>query len=403
MKTLIPRGYTRDIWAVFFARIVTAIGFSVSMPYLSLYLHNELGIPMTVVGTILMCASVVGAVLGVYGGELSDRRGRRWVMVRALFWRCLIFMLMGYVIAKKADVYIITGLLMLNSAFGSFFLPASMSYVADLTAEEKRTSAYGLLRIGGNLGWALGPAIGGFLATIDYAYLFYFTGGCMLIATFILIKFSRESLSEAILSEKKRTSLKKIISVTKDTRFLLFTVICLVLFIAWGQLIYPLAVYSVNRVGITKTQLGLLFSLNGFMVVVFQYFISNLIPIKRLLTALWIGSLIYAVGYFSVGIAYSFVFLISSIIIITTAEMIVSPTSLSYASIIADQKHKGRYLGFFNLSRSLGWSFAPLVGGVLLDTFTGKNIFIWLIIACFAISSALGFTFFGKYHKVRPV
>ncbi|UCG92843.1 MAG: MFS transporter [candidate division WOR-3 bacterium] len=396
MKKIIPQGYSTDIWVVFFARIVTAIGFSVSMPYLSLYLHNELGIPMTIVGTILMCASVVGAVLGVYGGELSDRRGRKWVMVRALSWRCLIFMLMGYVIAKKADVYIITGLLILNSAFGSFFLPASMSYVADLTAEEKRTSAYGLLRIGGNLGWALGPAIGGFLATIDYAYLFYFTGMCMLIATSILIKYSKESLSEATLSEKKRTSFKNIISVAKDTRFLLFTIICLVLFIAWGQLIYPLAVYSVNRVGITKTQLGLLFSLNGFMVVAFQYFITNFIPVKRLLTALWIGSLIYAVGYFSVGVANSFWFLFASVIVITIGEMIVSPSSLSYASIIADVHHKGRYLGFFNLSQSLGWSFAPLVGGVLLDTFPGRSLGIWGIIGAFALIAAGWFILFER-------
>lgn len=400
MKNLIPRGYTRDIWTVFFARIVTAIGFSVSMPYLSLYLHNELGISMTIVGTILMCASVVGAVLGVYGGELSDRRGRKWVMVRALSWRFIIFILMGYVIAKKADVYIITGLLILNSAFGSFFLPASMSYVADLTAEEKRTSAYGLLRIGGNLGWALGPAIGGFLATIDYAYLFYFTGICMLIATVILIKFSKESLSETMLSENKRTSLKEIISVAKDTRFLLFTGICLVLFIAWGQLIYPFAVYSVNRVGITKTQLGVLFSLNGLMVVAFQYFITHLIPVKRLLTALWIGSLIYAVGYFSVGVANSFMFLFVSVIVITTGEMIVSPSSVSYASITADVRHKGRYLGFFNLSHSLGWSFAPLIGGVLLDTFSGMSYYIWGIICAFAVCAAIGFITFKKRTQV---
>jgi len=351
---------------------------------------------MTVVGTILMCASVVGAVLAVYGGELSDRRGRKWVMVRALAWRCLIFMLMGYVIAQKADVYIITGLLILNSAFGSFFLPASMSYIADLTAEKKRTSTYGLMRIGGNLGWALGPAIGGFLATIAYAYLFYFTGLCMLVATFILVKFSKESLSELVLSLKKKSGLKEIISVAKNTRFLMFTIICLVIFIAWGQLIYPFAVYSVNRVGITKTQLGVLFSLNGLMVVAFQYFITNFIPVKKLLTALWIGSLIYALGYFTVGMATSFVFLIATVVIITIGEMIVSPSALSYASIIADPHHKGRYLGFFNLSHSLGWSFAPLVGGILLDTFPGKSLSIWGIISACAVIAAIGFVVFKK-------
>jgi MFS family permease len=398
MKHLIPKGYSRDIWIVFFCRITTAIGFSVSMPYLNLYLHNELGISMTISGAILASTSIVGAVLAVYGGELSDRMGRKWVMVRALFWRFLIFILMAYVISKKADVYIITGLLILNSAFGSFFMPVSMSYIADLTTEDKRTSAYGLLRIGGNLGWALGPAIGGLLATIGYSYLFYFTGGCMLIATIILSKFSKESLTDSVLVRNKKSNLKEILSVFKDSRFLLFIIICLVIFIAWGQLIFPFSVFTVNRVGITKTQLGILFSINGFMVVLFQYFITSLIPVRKQLIALVIGSLIYACGYFTVGLANSFIFLIGSVIIITIAEMIVSPTTMSYASLIADPRHKGRYLGLFNLSHSLGWSLAPLIGGILLDIFAGKPSLMWGAICVLACIAAFGFSVF----KSRP-
>lgn len=374
------------------------MGFSVSMPYLKIYLHNELGIPLTIAGSILTCAAIVGALLSVYGGELSDRLGRKWVMVRALFWRFLIFILMGYVIAIKADIYIFTGLLILNSAFGSFFIPASMSYIADLTAVEKRTSAYGMLRIGGNLGWALGPAIGGLLATIDYAFLFYFTGACMLIATFILVKFSKESLIETISPANKKKGLKEILSVAKDTKFLIFTIICLTIFIVWGQLIFPFSIYSVNRIGISKTQLGILFSTNGLMVVAFQYFITRLISMKRQLIALCIGSLIYAFGYFTIGFAGGFVFLIFSVIIITTGEMIVSPTTLSYASIIANPHHKGRYLGFFNLSHSLGWSLAPLIGGILLDTFVGKSMFIWSIISGLAVISAVAFLLFKKLN-----
>ncbi len=394
MKNIILKGYTQDIWAVFFCRVMTALGFSISLPFLNVYLRNELGISPTIAGMILTCTAIVGALLSVYGGELSDRMGRKWVMVRALFWRFLIFMLMGYVIAKKADIYIFTGLLILNSAFGSFFIPASMSYIADLTAEEKRTTAYGLLRIGGNLGWALGPAIGGLLVTIDFAYLFYVSGCCMLIGTFILLRFSRESLNENALLRKKPTGLREIISVAKDKQFLTFTIICFIIFIVWAQLIFPLSIYSINRVGITKTQFGLLCTINGLMVVVFQYFVTRLIPTSKQLSALCIGSLIYAVGYFTVGLAHSFVILITAVIIITIGEMIVSPTTLSYASIIADPQHKGRYLGLFNLSHSLGWSLAPFIGGVLLDTFSGRSLFIWGIISALAVIAALGYSVF---------
>ena len=387
---------------MFATNVITSIGFSVSMPYLSLYLNNVLHIPMTMVGIILMTALVIGAFVGVYGGELSDRRGRRWVMLRSLFLRFFIFILMGFAIHERANILVIVILLIMNASLGSSFIPASQAYVADLTSKEKRISAYGLLRIGGNLGWALGPAIGGLLVMLDYAYLFYVTGFAMLIAVFILLKFSEESLKGINVLNKTSMNLKELISVTKDRRFFIFTLICLSVFIVWGQLVSPISVYSVNRVGITKTQLGILFSINGFMVVLFQYFITHLVPKHKELTALIIGSFIYAVGYLSIGFASSFAFLIASMIIITCGEMIITPTSSSYASIIADSKHRGRYLGFFNLSQTWGWAFGPLLGGILLDTFSGRSLYIWGIISALAILSALGFLLFKSKTFSKP-
>ncbi len=396
MLNLIPRGYPRDIWIIFFARIVTAVGFSVSMPFFSLYMHNELGIKMTVVGIILMLATVTGAVLGIYGGELSDRRGRKWVMVRSLLWRFVIFAIMGFFIARRANILIITLLLVANNAFGSFFIPASQSYVADLTGVDKRTTAYGLLRIGGNFGWALGLIFGGLLVTIDYSALFYFTSACMLVGAVLLIRFSKESLHTAARNKSRPVGLREILSVTADQRFFKFTIICTVIFMVWGQLVYPLSVYSVNSIGITKPQLSILFSINGLLVVFFQYLVTHLIPAKKELSGLWIGSVIYGVGYLVVGFAAGMNLLILAVVIITIAEMVVTPTSLSYASIIAKDAHTGRYLGFFNLAQSLGWAVAPLVGGILIDTFTGRSLEMWTIIGSLAFLAAIGFSLFKK-------
>jgi MFS family permease len=395
MKFL-PRGYSRDIWTMFATNAVTSIGFSVSMPYLSLYLNNVLKIPMTAVGMILMVSLVIGAMIGIFGGELSDRMGRKWVMVRSLFIRCLIFVLFGFAIMYRVNIMIIVVLMIMNASLGSFFMPASQAFVADLTTEDKRISAYGLIRIGGNLGWALGPAIGGLLATLDYSYLFFFTGFCMFCASLFLLRFSRESLKLSERNGETKTTLKDIVSVTQDRKFLAFTLICLSIFIVWGQLVSPISVYSVNRVGITKTQLGILFSINGFLVVVFQYSITHLFPKRKELTALAIGALVYAVGYFTVGLAGSFSMLALSMVIITIGEMVITPASHSYASILADPKHRGRYLGFFNLSQSFGWAFGPLLGGILLDAIPGRSTVIWSIISGLAVFSALGFLIFKK-------
>ncbi len=398
---LIPHNFPRDIWIIFVTSIISSIGFSVTMPYLSLYLNSVLHIPMTLVGTILMSTLVIGATIGLYGGELSDRMGRKWIMVRSLFYRFFIFLLIGIAIYKWTNIYFISLLLVANAILFSFFTPASQAFVADLTTTEKRMPAYGLLRMGGNLGWALGPAIGGLLVTLDYAYLFFFTGFCMLIATFVVSKFTKESLKRKDASDdNSKTNIKEIISVTRDKHFLLFAIICLSIFIVWGQLVSPLSIYSVNRIGISKTQLGILFSINGFMVVVFQYFITHLIPAKRELDALRIGALIYALGYLSVGFAKNFTLLIVSMIIITSGEMVVTPASSSYASRIADVRHRGRYLGFFSLAQTFGWAFGPLLGGILLDTFSGTSLYIWGSICFLALISALGFIIFKSTSRI---
>jgi MFS family permease len=286
--------------------------------------------------------------------------------------------------------------MLLNSVLFSFYGPASQAYIADVTTEERRLSAFGLLRMGGNFGWALGPALGGVLAQIDYSYLFFFTALCMLAAFFVLHFFGRESLVQEQKGPSKNTGIKDIFSVVKDTHYLVFTIICLVIFTVWGQLVSPLSIYTVNRIGITKLQLGFLFSVNGFMVAFLQYFITHLIPQKKVLSALWIGSLVYAAGYFSVGFAGGFYFLVFSMAIITVAEMIITPATQSYASIIADPGHRGRYMGFLSLSQTLGWAFGPLIGGIMLDTFQGENFYIWTIVAGIAVLAAVGFLVFKK-------
>ncbi|MEO0216512.1 MAG: MFS transporter [candidate division WOR-3 bacterium] len=390
--SILPRGFPRDIWALFATNVISAVGFSITMPYMSLYLNNILGVRMTFVGMILMTAQVIGATCGLYGGELSDRLGRKFIMVRSLLGRFILFILIGIFILRGHNLYVLFFFLIVNSILFSFYIPASQAYIADLTDEQQRLPAYGLLRMGGNLGWALGPAIGGLLATIDYAYLFFVTALCMFIATIVMLNFCCETKSyERRSSPTTKISMKETFSVIYDRRFLTFTLISFIIFIVWGQLVSPLSIYAVNRVGITKSQLGILFSINGFMVVFFQYFITNLIPDKKELNALWVGSLFYAIGYLSVGFARDFSFLIISMVIITIAEMVITPSSQSYASKIANYENRGRYLAFYNLAQTFGWAFGPLLGGILLDLFPGRSIFNWGIICIIALSSALCF------------
>lgn len=387
--------YDRRIWVIFVARMVTAFGFAAAMPYLSLYFHDELGVPMRVVGLIMMLSAATGAFAQVWGGEISDRLGRKSVMVLSIVVRGLAFLVVAYLIHVRSNYLVVALCLLINSFIGSIFMPASNAMVADVADAKIRVEAYGLIRIGANAGWAIGPALGGFLAGFSYASLFVITACCCLIAGLLINFFTAESLSGKPGGEP---GFKDIIAITRDRTFMRLCLFGAVIFVVMGQLVSPLSVYAVDRVGISKLQLGYLFSLNGLLIVLLQYPATRLVKPQHLKKFLVASCLAYGVGYLSVGFAQSMVALMVSIFIVTLGEMFNAPSITALASQLAPQDQRGRYMGFFGLSEMLGWSLGPLVGGILLDLIPGRSMLIWAFIALLSLIAARGF---AGMRKIR--
>ncbi|HID93520.1 MAG TPA: MFS transporter [bacterium (Candidatus Stahlbacteria)] len=380
--------YDRRVWMLFISRLTMALGFSIALPFFSIYLHLELGVSMAVVGMIMMVAALTGAITMVIGGELSDRIGRKPLMCSSLFIRAIIFLLIAYFIKTKADFRIISALYILTRMLGSLFMPANDAMLADIVKPKRRVEAYGIMRIGANAGWALGPAIGGALAEISYAYLFILSSITSVIAGLLVLIFIKESLA---VKKMGNFALKNILTIRRDVKLLAFCFVSLLIFIVMGQLIVTLSVFTVEHIGISKIQLGYLFTLNGLIVVFFQYPTTLLIRGINTMKILIYSSLIYALGYFLVGFASSFVFLVICIIIVTLGEIIFSPSSTALVANISPEESTGRYMGLFGLSRTLGWSLGPFIGGLLLDRFMQQGIILWGIIALIGIAAVVGY------------
>jgi len=107
--------------------------------------------------------------------------------------------------------------------------------------------------------------------------------------------------------------------------------------------------------------------------------------------SLVLGSLLYSLGYLSVGLVPSFYFLLGSMVIITSGEVLHAPTSTTAVANMAPMGKTGRYMGFFGLAEALGWSGGPFIGGFLLDGFPGCPIIIWGCIAGLGLIAAAGF------------
>lgn len=385
--------YSKQAWMLFLSRLLIVIGFSLSMLFFSIYLYKELNVPLRTVGTIMMVAALIGAFTMILGGGLSDRLGRKPLMWISTFIRALVFLGIAYFIKTNPDIRILTGLYISARILGALFMPASDAMLADIIEPEQRTKAYGVMRIFANAGFAIGPAIGGAVAEISYAYLFMLSSIMSMIGSLFILLFVRESL---VIKKIEGSVFTNILEIKGDIKLLAFCLVSFLFFVVMGQFGVTFSIFSIEHVGISKAQFGRLFMLNALMVIFFQYTITLLIENIKSMRKLQIGMIIYAFGFFSFGAANSLAFLTLSVIIITIGEMIFAPTANAVAANMAPEDAKGRYMGTFGLFRSFGWSVAPFIGGFLLHSFMEQGLFLWGIIGLIGLSAAFGYLILEK-------
>jgi MFS family permease len=186
------------------------------------------------------------------------------------------------------------------------------------------------------------------------------------------------------------------LAVSGDRPFLVFAIVSIILALSIGHLGSTLSVFTVDRLGFSTEQYGLLLTTNGLLVVLFQVPVTYLVRKISKPAGLILGTLLWAVGYFSIGWIKTFGWALFSIGMITAGEVTFSPISSAVVAESAPADKRGRYMGFFALSQTVGTSLSPLFGGVLLDRFPTEPQLLWGIIASVGIVAAAGFYTWGR-------
>jgi len=384
------------VWLVAVIYFFTSIGFSICMPFLSLYLYQDRGLSMTMVGIILLAAGLCSAVSQALGGALSDRFGRRPILLMAVSVSIFLFSGLAVLIGISAPVWAITLAYIAGRSVLTITRPVVSAMVADFTSKERLTEAYGILRIGANIGWAAGPAIGGYLATfLPYGWLFGVPVLTCAIVSVIVFFFVHKSSG----GTNRRVGFRSMLPPVDDRAFLVFTMVSILLFIVEGQMASTLSIFAVDKVGFSTAQYGLILTLNGLIVIFFQYPMT--LALRRLakFRALILGSLLYVFGYLSFGWITQFGWALGAMAVITAGEIIHSPICLSVIGELSPQDQRGRYMGFYGLSETIGMAMGPLLGGILLDAFPSDLRLVWAPIASIALVAALGY--YGWARRFR--
>ncbi|GGM66921.1 MFS transporter [Thermogymnomonas acidicola] len=339
-------------------------------------------------GIIFTLNSATSIVFSIVGGALSDRIGRKGTLLTGSLSGVLIYAAIFADLIGPRQAASIVALFILSAISGALVFPSASALVADVTTEDERTDGYVIYRIMSNLGWAIGPIAGGVLYEYHFSLIFMMVSVTSLMQFLTIVFFVRN------VKARQNTAKKRSGYLVFDRYLLTFSLGTFFLTIVTSQFSVTLPVYSSVYEGITGLRLGLVYAVNGTVVVLGQMPITSLMKRFDDVTTMMAGAAAYALGYLLVGFSGSFYQLMLDMAIITVGEDMTSPIMNTIVSRIAPPDRVGRYMGFLGMMNSTGRALGPSVGSFLLFIFSFERPLVWVGVDIFALTSVLLFTAF---------
>jgi MFS family permease len=378
-----------------FGIFLSTAGAGMIGPFLMIYVSEKLSLPLSKVVTLITINAGTGLFSSFIAGSLADKIGRKIVMVISLAANGLIYLFM-----MRAGSFAAFALLMfLTGLANPLYQVGADAMLADLIPQEKRSSAYAINRMLNNAGFAIGPAVGGFIAALSYDYAFLAAATGMLIYSLLLLFLARETLATSVSHAAAKVPDGGYAQVFKDRGYLAFVLTLGGGLVAPGMLWVLLAVYTKTNFGMPESQFGWIPTTNALMCVFVQYFVTLLTRHLKPLPVTAIGMLIYALGVGSVALMSGFWGFWLSMVILTFGELTVVPTASTYVANISPANLRGRYMSVYWLAWGISRGLAPLIGGWLNDNVSPHAIWIGGLII--GIASSLGLLLLSR--KTQPV
>lgn len=364
--------YPRQFWLLFWGLLISTTGASMIWPFLMVYVSAKLQLPLTVSASIMTVNSIMSIIFTFIAGPVTDRIGRKWVMVISLLGNGLV-----YLFYQNATTYLHFCLTAgLAGAFNPLFRVGADAMLADLIPENRRLDAYSLLRLSNNLGVALGPTIGGVLAATSYSIAFLFASFGMCTYGLMMLVLGKETIPQItrtpVDNERSQPKLGGYNVIFKDKRYIQFVGAFSLVQVSAALVWLLLSVYTKEQYGIPENLYGLLPATNGIMIVLMQLGITAWTRKHASHSMLAVGSAFYGIATFSIAFMTGFWGFWVSMVLLTIGEMILVPTSSTYAANLAPEDMRGRYLSLYSMTHGLAYGVGPVLGGLLSDNFGPK-------------------------------
>lgn len=382
--------FPRLFWVVVMTRFIDALGDTILFPFFALYVTQKFGVGMAHAGILLGMKSLFTLIGSAAGGAFTDRFGRRNIILFGLVVSALSSLSLGLV----NNINVMYPLVIIVGLFASVANPAHEAMLADVLPDAKRQEGYGILRVVYNYAWIVGTAAGGLIATRSFLALFVIDAIISCIVAAILFRMLPETKpkTEAEAGQKIESfweTVKGYRIVVRDLAFMGFIFSGMLVLLIYIQQYGALAVYLRNVQGIDSRGYGLILSITGLEVVLFQFWISRMIRYRPPFLMMMLGAGVFAVGMFMYGIVSGFVMFVISAIIVCFGEMLYFPTSQVVIAGFAPREMRGRYMAVAGYIISVPNAIGPGIAGYILDNLNPH--LLWYIGGFLCLLAALSY------------
>jgi MFS family permease len=373
--------------------LISTLGASMIWPFLTIYVSERLDLPLAIVAALISLNAAMGLVFSFIAGPVTDRLGRKWVMVFSLLMNGLAYLLMS----QASSLSAFTLLMAISGAVNPLYRVGVDAMMADLVPPAKRMDGFSLLRTSNNLGIALGPAIGGLVTTISYTLAFYGAAAGLIGYGLLIALFAAETLpkraSKAALPREKFGGYGRIL---RDRPFISFVIIFSLTQMCATLIWVLLGVYAKQNYQVPESRYGFIPATNAIMVVLFQLPVTQVTKRYPPLLMLSLGSIFYAIGVGSVALGQAFWGFWLSMVILTIGELILTPTANTYTANLAPPDMRGRYMSLYGLTWGVAALIAPVTGGYISDHL--GPVFIWIAGFAIGMVGAMAFLLLAKRY-----
>jgi predicted MFS family arabinose efflux permease len=390
-------GLSPAAWLLALVMLINRMG-SMVIPFLGMYMTKQLGFDISHVGVVLACYGC-GSVAGSWlGGWLTDKVGNFKVQSTSLILTAPLFLIMPLFTTFES----MAAMVFVLSLVADTFRPANSVSVARYAKPENLTKAYSLNRMAVNLGFSVGPALGGFLATFSYNWIFYGNAIAVAAAAIVFFYFFYNRKGNTISKEVKVDTrpVEKDRNPYKDRPFILFSVLCCLFSMAFFQLISTLPLFYQDVHKMTEGEIGLILGFSGFVIVVFEMLLVHIVEHRATITRiLFYGTLFAGLSYFMLNFNFGVVWLYMAMFMLSLGEMLTLPFMATVTALRSTRNTQGAYMGMNSIAFAFSNIFGPFLGTKAVALWGYHTL--WYIDAAILVVVAFGFIWSMKKLNIN--